>query len=217
MFLLAGHIPAKGECVIHPSGWRLEAVDSDPRKIIRVRLHAPEAKRLTTSSVANSFAGSAIALNSSALPAGSSRNMVACSPGSPSKRTVGSITNSTPARCEPFGQRLPVVHRQHQPEVRHRHVLAVDRVACARARRPPARDGRRSGGRAGRSRSNGRRFGLPGSRAARRRSGAPRQGRRPGRRDGRAAGSCPTIVIAQREPKQSSASFWIASSRRSSQ
>jgi len=42
MFLLAGHIPAKGECVTHPSGWKLEAVDSDPRRIIRVRLHAPE-------------------------------------------------------------------------------------------------------------------------------------------------------------------------------
>jgi CBS domain containing-hemolysin-like protein len=44
MFLLAGHIPAKGECVTHPSGWKLEAVDSDPRKIIRVRLHAPETR-----------------------------------------------------------------------------------------------------------------------------------------------------------------------------
>jgi len=43
VFLLAGHIPAKGECVTHPSGWKLEAIDSDPRKIIRVRLHAPEA------------------------------------------------------------------------------------------------------------------------------------------------------------------------------
>jgi CBS domain containing-hemolysin-like protein len=42
MFLLAGHIPARGECVVHPSGWRLEAVDSDKRKILRVRLHAPE-------------------------------------------------------------------------------------------------------------------------------------------------------------------------------
>ena len=42
MFLLVGHIPAKGECVSHPSGWKLEAVDSDPRRIIRVRLHAPE-------------------------------------------------------------------------------------------------------------------------------------------------------------------------------
>ena len=42
VFLMAGHIPAKGECVTHPSGWKLEAVDSDPRRIIRVRLHAPE-------------------------------------------------------------------------------------------------------------------------------------------------------------------------------
>ncbi|HWI89300.1 MAG TPA: hemolysin family protein [Sphingomicrobium sp.] len=42
VFLLAGHIPIKGECVAHPSGWTLEALDSDPRRIIRVRLHAPE-------------------------------------------------------------------------------------------------------------------------------------------------------------------------------
>jgi CBS domain containing-hemolysin-like protein len=42
VFLLAGHIPAKGECVTHPSGWKLEAVDSDPRRVIRIRLHAPE-------------------------------------------------------------------------------------------------------------------------------------------------------------------------------
>ena len=45
VFLLAGHIPAKGECVTHPSGWKLETVDCDPRKIIRVRLHAPEERR----------------------------------------------------------------------------------------------------------------------------------------------------------------------------
>jgi CBS domain containing-hemolysin-like protein len=45
VFLLAGHIPAKGECVDHPSGWKLEAIDSDPRRIIRVRLHAPEGQR----------------------------------------------------------------------------------------------------------------------------------------------------------------------------
>src|SRR6478672_12922376 len=38
VFLLAGHIPTKGECVTHSSGWKLEAVDSDPRRIIRVRL-----------------------------------------------------------------------------------------------------------------------------------------------------------------------------------
>jgi CBS domain containing-hemolysin-like protein len=45
MFLLAGRIPANGECVNHPSGWKLEAVDSDPRRIIRVRLHAPANER----------------------------------------------------------------------------------------------------------------------------------------------------------------------------
>ncbi|HEX3677996.1 MAG TPA: hemolysin family protein [Sphingomicrobium sp.] len=44
VFLLAGHIPSRGECVTHPSGWKLEAVDSDPRRIIRVRLHAPAGK-----------------------------------------------------------------------------------------------------------------------------------------------------------------------------
>jgi CBS domain containing-hemolysin-like protein len=48
VFLLAGHIPTKGECVTHPSGWTIEALDSDPRRIIRVRLHAPE--RETTGS-----------------------------------------------------------------------------------------------------------------------------------------------------------------------
>jgi CBS domain containing-hemolysin-like protein len=48
VFLLAGHIPAKGESVLHGSGWRLEAVDSDPRKIVRVRLHAPEPKLAET-------------------------------------------------------------------------------------------------------------------------------------------------------------------------
>ncbi len=42
VFLLTGRIPANGESVLHSSGWRLEAVDSDPRKIVRVRLHAPE-------------------------------------------------------------------------------------------------------------------------------------------------------------------------------
>ena len=45
VFLLAGHIPSRGESVVHPSGWRLEAVDSDPRKILRVRLHAPDLEK----------------------------------------------------------------------------------------------------------------------------------------------------------------------------
>jgi CBS domain containing-hemolysin-like protein len=43
-FLLAGRILQPGESVEHPSGWRLESVDADARRIKRVRLHAPEAK-----------------------------------------------------------------------------------------------------------------------------------------------------------------------------
>jgi CBS domain containing-hemolysin-like protein len=45
IFLLAGRIPALGECVVHPTGWRLEAVDADPRRILRVRLHAPDTQK----------------------------------------------------------------------------------------------------------------------------------------------------------------------------
>jgi CBS domain containing-hemolysin-like protein len=41
-FVLAGRIPAPGEIVEHPSGWRIEVTDADPRHITRVRLHAPE-------------------------------------------------------------------------------------------------------------------------------------------------------------------------------
>ena len=41
-FVLAGRILEPGELVCHPSGWRLELVDADARRIKRVRLHAPE-------------------------------------------------------------------------------------------------------------------------------------------------------------------------------
>ena len=41
-FLLAGRILQPGESVLHPSGWRLESVEADGRRIIRVRLHAPD-------------------------------------------------------------------------------------------------------------------------------------------------------------------------------
>ena len=44
-FLLAGRILAPGESVVHPSGWRLESVDADARRIKRVRLHSPEKAR----------------------------------------------------------------------------------------------------------------------------------------------------------------------------
>ena len=135
-FLLAGRILQPGESVVHPSGWRLEASNSDSRRITAsASTHPTPRPDRAVSPVANKLAGSAMALNSSALPAGSSRNIVACSPGSPAKRTVGGMTKAMPAAFEPLGQRGPLGHFQHQPEMRHRHVLAIDRVACRAARR----------------------------------------------------------------------------------
>jgi magnesium and cobalt transporter len=41
--MLAGHLPARGEVVIHPDGPEFEVVDADPRRIkrLRVRLNRP--------------------------------------------------------------------------------------------------------------------------------------------------------------------------------
>jgi CBS domain containing-hemolysin-like protein len=41
VFMLAGRVPAMGEIVDHPSGWRFEIIDGDPRMVKRLRLHAP--------------------------------------------------------------------------------------------------------------------------------------------------------------------------------
>ncbi|KPF71432.1 cobalt transporter [alpha proteobacterium AAP81b] len=41
--MLAGRVPALGESVDHPSGWRFEVIDGDPRMVKRLRLHAPAA------------------------------------------------------------------------------------------------------------------------------------------------------------------------------
>jgi len=39
--VLAGHVPQAGETVSHPSGWRLEVTEADPRRVGRLRLHPP--------------------------------------------------------------------------------------------------------------------------------------------------------------------------------
>ena len=204
----------RARCVTHPSGWKLEAVDSDPRRIIRVRLHAPEIRHRQESvraslavsirrdngrcrSFANRFAGSAIALNSSALPAGSSRNIVACSPGSPAKRTVGAMTNSVPALVSRAASAFHSSIVQHQPEMRHRHIFAVDRIGSRAGAAARARDGRRSDGRRGRNRPNGRRCAPRGSRAVRRRSAAPRRDRRPGTRGEESGRPAPTRIATR--------------------
>jgi CBS domain containing-hemolysin-like protein len=41
VFMLAGRVPAMGETIDHPSGWRFEVIDGDPRMVKRLRLHAP--------------------------------------------------------------------------------------------------------------------------------------------------------------------------------
>lgn len=44
-FVIAGHVPQKGEIVHHPeSGWKLEIIEADPRRVRRLRLHPPEEK-----------------------------------------------------------------------------------------------------------------------------------------------------------------------------
>jgi CBS domain containing-hemolysin-like protein len=41
-FVLAGRVPEAGETLDHPSGWRLEVVDADTRRVRRLRLHPPQ-------------------------------------------------------------------------------------------------------------------------------------------------------------------------------
>jgi len=40
-FVLAGHVPEPGECLPHDSGWTLEIVEADARKVTKLRLHPP--------------------------------------------------------------------------------------------------------------------------------------------------------------------------------
>ncbi|MCU6455570.1 hemolysin family protein [Sphingomonas sp. A2-49] len=44
--VLAGHVPRIGECVDHPSGWKLEVLEADERRIHRLRLHPPVARAI---------------------------------------------------------------------------------------------------------------------------------------------------------------------------
>lgn len=41
--VLAGHVPQPGEIVDHASGWRLEIIDGDAKRVTRLRLHPPPA------------------------------------------------------------------------------------------------------------------------------------------------------------------------------
>ncbi|MGJ8621387.1 MAG: transporter associated domain-containing protein [Yoonia sp.] len=43
--MLAGHLPARGEVILHPDGPEFEVVDADPRRIKRLRVRLDPAKR----------------------------------------------------------------------------------------------------------------------------------------------------------------------------
>ncbi|MEP9402236.1 hemolysin family protein [Sphingomonas sp. VNH70] len=42
-FVLAGEVPKEGTCLDHPSGWKIEIVAADTRRVLRLRLHPPVA------------------------------------------------------------------------------------------------------------------------------------------------------------------------------
>ncbi len=45
-FVIAGHVPQAGEILKHAeSGWRLEVIAADPRRVKRLRLHPPEGRK----------------------------------------------------------------------------------------------------------------------------------------------------------------------------
>jgi magnesium and cobalt transporter len=44
VFLLSGHVPARGEMISHPDGAEIEVVDADPRRIKRLRVYLSNSK-----------------------------------------------------------------------------------------------------------------------------------------------------------------------------
>jgi CBS domain containing-hemolysin-like protein len=48
-FVIAGKVPVVGDCLMHEaSGWRIEIVDADTKRVSRVRLHPPVAREEET-------------------------------------------------------------------------------------------------------------------------------------------------------------------------
>ena len=43
VFMLAGHVPARGEVILHPDGHEFEVVEADPRRIKRLRVRLADA------------------------------------------------------------------------------------------------------------------------------------------------------------------------------
>ncbi|MEC3860324.1 hemolysin family protein [Mesobacterium sp. TK19101] len=52
VFMLAGHVPARGEVLPHPEGVEFEVVDADPRRIKRLRVRLPGQKHTVPAAAA---------------------------------------------------------------------------------------------------------------------------------------------------------------------
>ncbi|MCT4611067.1 MAG: hemolysin family protein [Pelagimonas sp.] len=57
VFVLAGHVPTRGEVVPHPKGVEFEVVDADPRRIKRLRVRLPGADRASQPASASQIDG----------------------------------------------------------------------------------------------------------------------------------------------------------------
>ena len=126
--------PPRARCVEHPSGWRLEAIDSDPRRIIRVRLHAPEAQSVDLV-LREQLGRVGHRLELERIARGieqEHRRLLARLPGEADGRLESRIPRS-PLPDGPASARQSSI-AQHQPEMRHRHVLAIDRIGRRAAR-----------------------------------------------------------------------------------
>ncbi|MFW2541419.1 hemolysin family protein [Primorskyibacter sp. 2E107] len=66
VFMLAGHVPARGEVVRHPEGIDFEVVDADPRRIKRLRVRLPGTPAATPPSATSATAPSAPAASAAA-------------------------------------------------------------------------------------------------------------------------------------------------------
>ena len=89
--------------------------------------------------MAKSWPRSAKALNSSALPAGSRKNIVDCSPYLAFEAGIWLDNERHARRANTFGEIFPLLLREYDTEVRNRNVVAVDRVAVARSPVAPCR------------------------------------------------------------------------------
>ena len=57
IFKIAGRVPARGEIIRHESGLEFEILDSDPRRVKRVRINARNVNTSNSESAADSSSG----------------------------------------------------------------------------------------------------------------------------------------------------------------